>query len=313
MNWLTKKISSLSFAFSNVEKNALNQKGESLESDVNMVRRHTEGQLADSLVNGVITQEVMDLRWRTYKILQETQNVSSKIVGYDKSGYPILETKKTDLKKFLSKVKIDQSDNYELEMVIKNEASYVGITDVMNSDFVKSEVIPIINKDEKKNEETATLGTISGQEYFSTFKPEKPIKIHRDFFPKFMIENFTEKLNVRTIDDDNKLLEFCVSKYASKGDLKASLFINEIKKAASNKFSVNFLKFDKVDFITYKCLGVSDFLYYEYDNLEFYKIVEFEGHYLIKFKAKNTIKAQPILEKYRVDELDKKYQNKERK
>jgi hypothetical protein len=312
-NWVKNKTASLSMALANVEKNALNQKGESLESDVNMVRRHTEGQLADSLMNGVITQEVIDLRWRTYKILKETQNHSSKIVGYDKSGYPILENKKVDLKKALKKVKLDKTDDYQLEMVIKNEPTNVGVTDVMDSKFVKAEVIPIVNKNEKTKEETATLGTISGQEYFSVFKPEKPIKVDRDFFPKFMLENFTERLNVRTIDEKKKLLEFYVSKYVKNDDMKSKLFINEIKKAMVNTFSVNFLDIKKVDFITYNCLGVSDFLYYEYDKLEFDKITEFDGYYLIKYKAENTVNGEPILDKFKVEELDKKYENKERK
>lgn len=311
--WVKDKAISLSIAISNVEKNALNQKGESLESDANIVKRHTEGQLIDSLINGVITQDVIDLRWRTYKILQETQKHSAKIVGYDKSGYPILENKKIDFKKAIKKVKLDKTDVYQLEMVIKNEPTNVGVTDVMDSKFIKHEVTPIINKNEKTKEETATLGTISGQEYFSVFKPEKPIKVDRDFFPKFMLENFTEKLNIRTIDEKKKLLEFYVNKYVKNDDMKSKLFINEIKKAMVNTFSVNFLDIKKVDFITFNCLGVSDFLYYEYDKLEFDKITEFDGYYLIKYKAENTVNGEPILDKFKVEELDKKYENKERK
>jgi hypothetical protein len=311
--WFRNNLTNLSFALSNVEKNALNQKGESLESDANIVKRHTEGQLIDSLINGVITQDVIDLRWRTYKILQETQKHSAKIVGYDKSGYPILEKKKNEQKKSLKKIKLDQTDDYELEMVIKNEPVNVSIIDVMDSKFVKAENTPIINKNEKTKEETATLGSISGQEYFSVFKPEKPIKIDRDFFPKFMLENFTEKLNVRTIDNDNKLLEFYVSKYIGDKDIKSKLFINEIKKAMVNKFSVNFLDINKVEFITYNCLGVSDFLLYEYTNLVFDKITEFDGYYLIKYKSVNSINGERILDKYKSEDLEKRYENKERK
>jgi hypothetical protein len=311
--WLRNTLTNLSFTLSNVEKNALSQKGESLESDANIVKRHTEGQLIDSLINGVITQDVIDLRWRTYKILQETQKHSAKIVGYDKSGYPILEKKKNEQKKSLKKIKLDQTDDYELEMVIKNEPVNVSITDVMDSKFVKAENTPIINKNEKTKEETATLGSISGQEYFSVFKPEKPIKVDRDFFPKFMLENFTEKLNVRTIDNDNKLLEFYVSKYIANKDIKSKLFINEIKKAIVNKFSVNFLDINKVEFITYNCLGVSDFLFYEYTNLVFDKITEFDGYYLIKYKSVNSINGEQILDKYKSEDLEKRYENKERK
>jgi hypothetical protein len=308
-NWVKKKITTASIAFANVEKNAFNQKGDTLESDVNIVKRHSEGQLADSLVNGVITQEVIDLRWRTYKILKETQNVSSKIVGFDKSGYAIVETNKSDLKKGLKKIKVDNIDNYELEMVINNDPITIGVSDIINNQYVKSEITPII--DEKEN--TATLGTISGDEYYNSFKTEFPIKVDRMFYPKFMIENFTKKLNVRDIDGKSKLLEFYVSKYPDKDDRKTVIFINQIKKATENPLSVNFLELVKVSFVTYKCLGIADFLLFEYDNISFDKIVEFDGNYIIKFKAKISTNGEPMFDKFKVDELDKKYENKERK
>ena len=308
-NWVKKKITTASIAFANVEKNAFNQKGDTLESDVNIVKRHSEGQLADSLVNGVITQEVIDLRWRTYKILKETQNVSSKIVGFDKSGYAIVETNKSDLKKGLKKIKVDNIDNYELEMVINNDPITIGVSDIINNQYVKSKITPII--DEKEN--TATLGTISGDEYYNSFKTEFPIKVDRMFYPKFMIENFTKKLNVRDIDGKNKLLEFYVSKYPDKDDRKTVIFINQIKKAIENPLSVNFLELVKVSFVTYKCFGIPDFLLFEYDNVSFDKILEFDGFYVIKFKAKISINSEPMFDKFKVDELDKKYENKERK
>lgn len=58
--WLAKKASSITMALSSVEKNALNQTGEQMSSDIGHAQRHTQGQLADSLINGEITQEVME-------------------------------------------------------------------------------------------------------------------------------------------------------------------------------------------------------------------------------------------------------------
>jgi hypothetical protein len=80
-----------------------------------------------------------------------------------------------------------------------------------------------------------------------------------------------------------------------------------------NKFSVNFLDINKVEFITYNCLGVSDFLLYEYINLVFDKITEFDGYYLIKYKSVNSINGERILDKYKSEDLEKRYENKERK
>ena len=194
-------------------------------------------------------------------------------------------------------------------MVIINDPITIGVSDIINNQYVKSKITPII--DEKEN--TATLGTISGDEYYNSFKTEFPIKVDRMFYPKFMIENFTKKLNVRDVDGESKLLEFYVSKYPDKDDKKTFIFINQIKKAIENPLSVNLLELVNISFVTYKCLGVADFLLFEYDNVSFDKIVEFDGHYVIKFKAKISINGEPMFDKYRVEELDNKYINKERK
>lgn len=58
-DWLKKKLGTATLVLSNVEKSALNQTGELMSSDVNQSQRHTQGQVADSLINGEITQEVM--------------------------------------------------------------------------------------------------------------------------------------------------------------------------------------------------------------------------------------------------------------
>jgi tRNA1(Val) A37 N6-methylase TrmN6 len=59
-NWVNKKISMLSLAMGNVEKNTFSQSGEVLSTDFNQTQRHTQGQLADSLKQGEVTQEVID-------------------------------------------------------------------------------------------------------------------------------------------------------------------------------------------------------------------------------------------------------------
>ena len=51
-----KRIAMISLAMSNVEKNAFGQTTDGLSADVNQTRRMTQGQLADSLINGEITQ-----------------------------------------------------------------------------------------------------------------------------------------------------------------------------------------------------------------------------------------------------------------
>ena len=68
-----------------------------------------------------------------------------------------------------------------------------------------------------------------------------------------------------------------------------------------------------VEFVTYKSLGVSDFLEFKYEIESFDKIIEFNGFYVIKFIANVVIDGEDITEIHRVEELDKKYNEKAKK
>jgi len=310
--WFNRRMAMLTLAISNVEKNALGQQGETLGSDVNQTQRNTQGQLADSLKQGEITQEVMNLRWRTYKILKESEGVTAEIVGYDEDGIPIVKTKKVNKKLGLKKVKLDPSDDYKLEMVVDNSEIVIGSNQAMNNDNISlfDEVIQSTNEN---GDLVATHGVIESINYFATNKSERPIIIIRENLPNFYLENFTLKMNVRTIDKTNKLLEFYVSKYPDEYNRTSRLFISEVKKIMNDGINSTMLDFNEINFITYKTLGTDDYLEYEYDNISYDKIVEYNGYYVIKFNAKIKTDGNDILDAYRVKELDKKYEQKAKK
>jgi hypothetical protein len=310
--WFNRRMAMLTLAMSNVEKNSLGQQGETLGSDVNQTQRNTQGQLADSLKQGEITQEVLNLRWRTYKILKESEGVTAEIVGYDEDGMPIVKTKKVNKKLGLKKVKLDPSDDYKLEMVVDNSEIVIGGNQAMNNDNI-SLFDEVIHSTNENGDSVATHGVIESIEYFATNKSERPIIINRHNLPNFYLENFTLKMNVRTIDKTNKLLEFYVSKYPDEYNRTSRLFISEVKKIMNDGINSTMLDFNEINFITYKTLGTDDYLEYEYDNISYDKIVEYNGYYIIKFNAKIKTDGNDILDAYRVKELDKKYEQKAKK
>lgn len=317
--WLKKQASILSLAMAGVEKNALGQKGDTLEKNITQERRHSQGTLADSLKQGEVTQEVMDLRWRTYKILNAVEGYKAEIVDYvktiDENGneiiLPVTKVTKKDNKRGLRKVKLDSYDNFDLEMVIDNSEITIDGYEAMNGVETLSEVK--LNKNDDGEVVSATHGEIKADEYFAKNKTETPIKIKRSSLPKFEIEKFTKKLCVRKISENERLLEFYVSMFPDEFNRTTRLFISEIKKAKENPRQTNFIDFEGVEFVTYKCLGVDDFLYFSYDKIVFDKIVEFNGHYVIKFKANVVEHGNNIFEKYKQDELELKYESKTKK
>ncbi len=313
--FLKKHIALLSLAMSNVEKDVFGQKGNQVDAPIGQERRHSQGTLMDSLKNNIITTEVQEFRWRMYKILQATEGVTVEIIGYDDNNTPITRIRKTDKKRGLENIKIDSSDKYGLEMVVDNTPIVTSGNDIMdneNIDVLDLENV-VINKNDKGEIVSATHGEIKGEEYFATTKGEVPIKIHRECLPKFEIETYTKKLHIKKIGKTERLLEFFVSMYPDEDNRRSRFFISDVKKAIENHRNVDMLDILKVGFITYKTLGVDDFLEYQYEIKEFDKIIEFNGYYVIKFKAEVIIDGREILAEFRVDELDEKYKNKEKR
>jgi hypothetical protein len=311
-NWLTQQITRLMISTANVEKNALGQTKETLESDLSKHQRHTQGQLADSLINAEITEEVLNLKWRTYKILKASQGVTSKIVGYDEDNMPIVKTVKTNNKKGLNKIKTDPTDKYKLEMVLNNSEITINTVDSLGDEDINIFDSVLENYGDNGVISSVSHGKISANELIMKEKGDKPIKIIRTDYPNFLIENYTKKLNVKKITNNKKLLEFYVSKYQDEYNKHNNLFINAIEKNLKGK-KQSFLDFEGVEFITYKTVGVDDFLLFKYNNIEFDKIIEFDGHYVIKFKADVLINGKDIFEEHKVEKLEEKYKNKEKK
>jgi hypothetical protein len=80
-----------------------------------------------------------------------------------------------------------------------------------------------------------------------------------------------------------------------------------------NKVFSNFLEIDKLSFITNKTIGSDNNLLYEYKDIKFDKIITFNGFYVVKYIGEISTDGFNILDKFKEEELDKKYENKERR
>ena len=203
-------IGAFIFASGSVEKSALSQgEGENLGAGPKEHRRHRQGSLADSLNQGVVNQQVKELRWRMYEVLEKSQNYKTKIIGQNEDGTFITETEEMNHKdnaaSLLNKVKIDEFDNYDLELVVINDEISIGVNeaiDSMNSDSVTK------NYDEKGNLISVTHGEINGEKDESSAKTKRPIECTRELRQKFEIEKFAKKMNIRKISDRKWILHF---------------------------------------------------------------------------------------------------------
>tara|TARA_R110000796_G_scaffold58413_4_gene134865 strand:+ start:19495 stop:20463 length:969 start_codon:yes stop_codon:yes gene_type:complete len=318
--YLKRRLALLSLSLSRVEKTMLTQKSDALGDVGSMEQTYHQGMLADALLRGEITMPVKELRWRLYKVLSESKNKTAKITGYDDDGLPIVESYTVEKYK-LDKIKCDNFDPYPVELVVRNE-------DIMKSttEALSDEKLQLYSDEENKSERgdrfnlvgteswsNRSLGEISFDDMVTSIKPKKMIFVARNTKPKFEIENYAKKLLVRNISETEKLLEFYISSYPDEYNKKTKFLISEIKKAIKNPRASDILDINKVGFITEKTIGAADGLEFEYEVKKIDKIIEFNGHYVIKFISEVTINGDNIFEKYKLEELEKRYENKEAK
>ncbi len=312
MKWMKQKITNLLIGLTVFDKKIISPSKDEYNSNVVINNDVNVGTLLYSLKKGEINSEVLDLRWRTYKVLRESEGVTAEIVGYDEDGMPIVKTRKRNKRQGLKKIKLDEFDVYPLEMVINNDEIIIGGNQAMDNDNI-SIFDEVLESHNEQGDLIKSHGSIDSIGYYATNKSERPLIIKRNQLPNFYIENFTTKLNVRVINDKERLLEFYVSKYPDEYNRTSRLFVSEVKKIMTESYKSSLIEFDSVNFITYKNIGVDDFLEFEYDIVEFDKIIEFNGSYVLKFKATVKINGEDVFEKHRVADLDKKYEQKLKK
>lgn len=293
-DWIKKQITAFALATSSVEKNALNQNSEIVGMGESYEQNKKKGTLSDALLRGELTQEVKDLRWRTYKVMQASEKLNYKFDMARESEDEDVETDTTTLfsKGIISeknqseiKIKVDDVDSYKVKLVVQNDKIVTGMLD-------------------------ATSNLKNGGNILNDDN-DYPINIEREFVPKFNIEKISKKLIVREITNEKMLLEFYVSSYKNE-DNKSSIFvINELNRLMNQPNPIaNVLNFDKVSFITNKTYGSPDFRLYVYDNIKFDKIIKYDGSFVIKFFANVEIDGENIFDKYIEEELEEKYKNK---
>lgn len=243
----------------------------------NAVEEHiSENSVYADMLNGELTQEVMEFRdanYRGYKGSFDYQylghgNVLKKEDGMLKPNLNVYNPE--DLKVFL------MQDN---RLII--DGVYDVIQDVENEG------------DDVSNDNT-----------------KHELKIERDVFPRFLIENYAKKIVVRGDGKHFKIDLYC-SIYARAHRPTDSLFISEMRNIYENKIKVtDTLLIDSIEFITNACYGSKDITLYIFGNLAYENINVYDGNFVITYSGIPICNGIDLTEQYRTKEMDEKYANK---
>ena len=203
---------------------------------------------AKALLKGEITQQVIDLRYRTYEVDKKSKDFEffSPLLARDNGT------------KDSKKVKWENEDGRELVLIQPNHVITENIGEALER---------LDSKDKVK------------ENYL--------INIKRDFTPRFRLEEFTTRLAVKRGDDDTTaILDFYVPKYKSDTNFRLNAFLTDVKNIKDKWVRSDTLDFKSVFFVTSHAYRVKDMFSFKFDNPVYLETVEYDGSYILRFVSK---------------------------
>lgn len=249
---------------------------------VSHIKEVDENRVSKALLKGEITHAVEELRYRTYKVDKEAK----------------------------------QYEYYAPTLAFKRDKQDSKFVKYENAD--KLEVITIQPNIEYDNDNLSNIPVNEGDvcELYKIIKLKKEhvIKIYREgFYPRYRIEEYTTRLVVRKADDTHAILDFYVSQYPNEHDYKSKGFIKELEKIRDNRIKSDVIDISRVGFVTSHAYKLDNMLEFEFDNLFFREIVQYDGCLIIRFKARITKNGVDLTDKFYCKSMDEKYKNKVKK
>ena len=230
-------------------------------------QQNEQNSVYKDLLKGEVTQEVKELRHEMY--FSERKSHKYKYIG---NG---IVSKKNEI--FDYPGKIDKTDGFPLQILQPNI------------------------------EDTGTLSeNLSEVDYRIKNKKEFTIDIERDFIPRFRLEEFTNKLVVKRINENAVMLDFYTPIYKSQFNTIHKLFLKELEKIYMGDVRSDVIDFKQVEFISFRAFGTDDLKKYTYNNIEFDNILIFDGHYVIKFTADIVNDGEDLINEFYCNEEEEK-------
>ena len=249
------------------DKIAFGTKEDSSNAGTVLEQQNEQNSVYKDLLKGEVTQEVKELRHEMY--FSERKSHKYKYIG---NG---VVTKKNEI--FDYPGKIDKTDGFPLQILQPNI------------------------------EDTGTLSeNLSEADYRIKNKKEFTIDIERDFIPRFRLEEFTNKLVVKRINENAVMLDFYTPIYKSQFNTIHKLFLKELENIYMGDVRSDVIDFKKVEFISFRAFGTDDLKKYTYNNIEFDNILIFDGHYVIKFTADIVNDGEDLINEFYCKEEEEK-------
>ena len=260
------------------EDENIHQNGLSLDEGSTVNQQVSDHSVAKALLRGELTQEVIELRYRTYAVAREASH-------YNYFSPTLAKKKGVNDFKYL---KIANDENREVITVQENKLEVETVTD--------------------------SLLRIGDDGKFIDRQKEYNIKIKRDNTPRYRLEDFAKKIVVKKGDDEySAIIDVYVSKYPDDKVKSSKPFIRELERIIDTGIRSDMFEFKTMQFETFKAYRLDDMINFEFGDPQLIKIFEFDGDYVISFLMNIIDGGTDMAEQFYDERMAKKYENKEPK
>lgn len=263
----------LVLALKNTEVNMLHNTGTTIGENTAIIKEVEQNRVSKALLKGEVTQEVEELRYRTYLVDKESK-------GFEYYAPTLALKRDSQDSKFMIH---DDSDGLELITIQPNDV-----------------LVETVNE---------TLQQVGGRGK----RTEHRVKVVRNFPVRYKIESYMTRIDVKRLDEKHVILDMFFSKYPNPSDFKSKGFVRELEKIRDEKIKSDILDIENVNFATKHAYKLNDLVKFSFNNLWFKEIVEFDGHYIMRFKASFEQDSCDLTKKYYSKTMDMKYQTNEKK
>lgn len=267
---------------------------DNIADDVNSAihKQQDDHRVAKHLLKGEITQEVKELVHRTIAVDRESQE------------YEVYSPMKAlKLPKRIEK-RVPE---------IYNKEKYSLLT-VQSNKTLGDNVLEALENVDMNNIETDKNGEISQEIGKLKKKHRYTLKVTRNitFTPRYFIEEYAKKLVCFTINqEENKyMLDFYFTKYPNDKDWKSKGFVREVEYMKNDRRRSDITDIRTVSFVTSNAYGFYDGISFNFDNLHFEEVLDFDGSYILRFSASLKEKPKDFFDDLYNEEMDRKYKNK---
>ena len=221
------------------------------------------------MLKGEITQEVIELRHEMY--FAERASKKYKYTGNGRAA------KMNDIIKYNGN--LETSDGLDISIVQENKEDVGSLLDY--------EIYNIGNE--------VALGEKSQGDLSKSKQKKFTINIKRDFLAKFNIEQYTEKIVIKQLNDDESIIDIYVYQYMKQFNNIHKLFLKQIEQIYTGDIRNDIIEFNSISFITNNAYGAEDLLEYEFNNIQFENIIRFNEFYVLRFLGKNVKYGNDLL------------------